>query len=470
MRFAVWAPGADEVAVVGDFNRWQRGADRLEVEGNSGIWQGFVPKARVGSLYKFVIRPRGANYWIEKADPYARAAELRPRMASVVADLDLYSWGDADWLQSRHHRDWPASPVSIYEAHLGSWRRDPDQPDRFLTYRELADQLPAYVAGLGYTHIELMPVAEHPLDMSWGYQTTGYYAPTARFGAPTDFMYFVDACHRAGLGVLLDWVPAHFPRDEHGLARFDGSHLYEHADPRQGEHPDWGTLIFNYGRHEVRSFLISNALFWLDRYHIDGLRVDAVASMIYLDYSRSQGLWIPNRYGGRENLEAIDFLRELNAAAHEQFPDALMIAEESTAWPRVTGSPDTGGLGFDLKWNMGWMHDTLVIFGTTPFTAVTTRTSSPSRSCMPSRSASCFRCLTTRSFTARPRYWTRCREIGGRSLPTCACCMDTCLGIPVRSCFSWVMSLDSGRSGITLTAWTGTCWKDRTRMPPCTEA
>ncbi len=372
-HFAVWAPNADEVSVVSDFNSWQPGATPLHPTGDSGIWQGFVSEVGADCLYKYAIRPRGAGSWIQKADPYAQAAEVRPNTASIVADLSSYTWKDAAWLEARSQKDWVASPIAIYEVHLGSWRRDPNQPDRslspagrFLTYRELGDQLPRYAADMGYTHLELLPVAEHPLDMSWGYQTTGYFAPTARFGSPADLMYLVDRCHQAGLGVLLDWVPAHFPKDAHGLARFDGSHLYEHADPRQGEHPDWGTLIFNYGRHEVRSFLISNALFWLDRYHIDGLRVDAVASMLYLDYSRSEGGWIPNQYGGRENLEAIDFLRELNTAVHERFPDALVIAEESTAWPKVTGPLETGGLGFDLKWNMGWMHDTLVYLARDP--------------------------------------------------------------------------------------------------------
>ena len=358
-HFAVWAPDADEVSVLTDLNDWQVSRDRLLPEGNSGIWQGFIPGMVTGSAYKYAIRPRGTLNHVAKADPYAFAAELRPKTASIVADLSTHSWNDGDWMKNRRSHEWQSSPLCVYEIHLASWMQAPEREPPFLTYRELAEQIPEYARDLGFTHVELMPVAEHPLDMSWGYQVTGYFAPTARFGPPTDFMYFVDRCHEAGLGVILDWVPAHFPKDAHGLARFDGSHLYEHADPRQGEHPDWGTLIFNYGRAEVRTFLISNALFWLDKYHVDGLRVDAVASMLYLDYSRSPGEWVPNRFGGRENLEAIDLLRELNSALHERFPGALTIAEESTAWPNVTGSPESGGLGFDLKWNMGWMHDTL---------------------------------------------------------------------------------------------------------------
>jgi 1,4-alpha-glucan branching enzyme len=358
-HFAVWAPNADAVSVIGDFNGWRPGATPLHPTGDSGIWQGFVPGIGPGALYKYAIWPRFGTAWLEKADPYAQAAELRPRTASIVADLDAYTWNDTAWLEARRGKDWTSCPILVYEVHLASWRRDPGQPDRFLTYRELAEQLPPYVGEMGYTHIELLPISEHPLDMSWGYQVTGYFAPTSRFGTPQDFMYLIDRCHQAGLGVLIDWVPAHFPRDAHGLARFDGSHLYEHADPRQGEHPDWGTLVFNYGRNEVRTFLLSNALFWLDRYHVDGLRVDAVASMLYLDYSRPKGQWIPNPYGGRENLDAISLLRDVNWAVHEEFPGALTVAEESTAWPQVTGSVHSGGLGFDLKWNMGWMHDTL---------------------------------------------------------------------------------------------------------------
>jgi 1,4-alpha-glucan branching enzyme len=359
VRFAVWAPNAEAASVVGDFNRWQPGATQLRSVGDSGIWQAFVSDLGPGSVYKFALRTPGATRWTEKADPYAFAAELRPQTGSVVADISGYAWNDRHWLAERSQRDWLSSPISIYEVHLGSWRRDDADPGSFLSYRELAKLLPDYASEQGFTHVELMPIAEHPLDMSWGYQTTGYFAPTSRFGPPHDFMHLVDRCHRAGLGVILDWVPAHFPKDLHGLGNFDSTHLYEHADPRKGEHPDWGTYIFNFGRREVRSFLVSNALFWLDRYHIDGLRVDAVASMLYLDYSRQPGEWVPNEYGGRENLDAVDFLRELNGSVHARFPDALTIAEESTAWPRVTGPIEEGGLGFDLKWNMGWMHDTL---------------------------------------------------------------------------------------------------------------
>jgi 1,4-alpha-glucan branching enzyme len=359
VQFAVWAPNADSVSVVGDFNNWQFGATPLAQVGTSGIWEGFVSGIGPGTLYKFGILPRGSVRWLEKSDPYAQAAELRPQTASVVAELDAYQWHDTKWMQQRAETDWFSSPVSIYEVHLGSWRRDPEDPERFLSYRELADQLPEYAADLGFTHLELLPVAEHPLDLSWGYQVTGYFAPTARFGTPQDFKYFVDQCHNAGLGVILDWVPAHFPRDAHALATFDSTHLYEHADPRRGEHPDWGTLVFNYDRYEVRTFLISNALFWMEVYHVDGLRVDAVASMLYLDYSRDEGQWLPNQYGGHENLEAVGFLQELNTVVHERCPGALMVAEESTAWPRVTGPVTEGGLGFDFKWNMGWMHDTL---------------------------------------------------------------------------------------------------------------
>jgi 1,4-alpha-glucan branching enzyme len=358
VHFGVWAPNAVRVSVVGDFNFWDGRVHPMRLRGETGIWELFIPGLDEGTLYKFEIKSR-AGFWGLKSDPYGFAAEKRPNNASVVVDIDKHQWNDAPWLTARASRDWLHSPMSIYEVHMGSWRRRRDEGNRWLTYRELADELIPYVKGMGYTHIEMMPVMEHPLDKSWGYQTVGYFAVTSRFGMPDDFMHFVDRCHQEGIGVILDWTPAHFPRDAHGLAFFDGTHLYEHADPRKGAHPDWGTLVFNYGRNEVQNFLISNALFWIDKYHLDGLRVDAVASMLYLDYSRKAGEWIPNRFGGRENLEAIGFLKHLNEVLHTQHPGALTIAEESTSWPAVSRPVYLGGLGFDLKWNMGWMNDTL---------------------------------------------------------------------------------------------------------------
>ena len=356
--FAVWAPNARRVSVVGDFNGWDERVYPMRMRSN-GIWELFIPDVAVGAFYKYAILSWNGGYRVLKADPFAFAAEVRPGTASRVWDLGGYTWGDTRWLQERIGRNGPDAPISIYEVHVGSWKPASDSDGRQVTYRDLAHQLVPYVKDLGYTHIELMPIAEHPFDGSWGYQLTGYYAPTSRFGTPQDFMYFVDYCHQHDIGVLVDWVPAHFPKDLHGLAYFDGTHLYEHQDPRQGEHPDWGTLVFNFGRNEVRNFLISNALFWLKRYHIDGLRVDAVASMLYLDYSREAGQWIPNKYGGRENLDAVSFIRECNATIHARDPHALTIAEESTSWPYVTAPVADGGLGFSLKWNMGWMHDVL---------------------------------------------------------------------------------------------------------------
>lgn len=358
-QFAVWAPNARWVSVVGDFNGWEPGKHPLHPVGSSGIWEGFVPGVGVGTLYKFAIFSRYHNYWVEKSDPYAFATELRPRTASKVWDLSGYEWGDQEWMSRRHTAHTLDAPISIYEVHLGSWRRKPEESNRWLSYREAAEQLADYCTDLGYTHVELLPINEHPFDASWGYQTVSYYAPTSRFGTPQEFMHFVDTLHRRGIGVILDWVPAHFPRDEHGLGYFDGTHLYEHADPRLGQHTDWGTFIFNYGRTEVSNFLISNALFWLDKYHIDGLRVDAVASMLYLDYSRKPDEWVPNRYGGRENLDAINFLRKLNEQVYGEYPDVMTLAEESTAWPGVSRPGYLGGLGFGYKWDMGWMHDTL---------------------------------------------------------------------------------------------------------------
>lgn len=363
--FAVWAPNARNVSIIGDFNQWHGGKHQMRVLGGSGIWELFVPDIGVGEKYKFEIKDQAGNRMI-KSDPYGLAFEKRPQTASIVTDVDGYSWGDTEYLEERRHRNPLQQPISIYEVHLGSWKRKGQEGEDFLSYRDLGRELVAYVKEMGYTHIELLPIAEHPLDGSWGYQVTGYFAPTARFGTPDDFQFFVDHCHQNGIGVILDWVPAHFPRDAHGLASFDGTHLYEHQDPRKGEHKDWGTLIFNYGRNEVRNFLVANALFWLEKYHIDGLRVDAVASMIYLDYSRKAGEWIPNQYGGRENLEAIDFLKRLNELVFGYYPGVMMIAEESTAWPGVSKPTYLGGLGFNFKWNMGWMNDFLTYFSKDP--------------------------------------------------------------------------------------------------------
>lgn len=357
--FAVVAPNAEAVSVIGEFNNWDTTANPMRFRREAGLWETFVPGVKAGALYKYWVQGRAGTFKVAKADPYAFYAELRPGTASRVWDLHGYSWGDDEWLERRRTVDWLRAPVSIYEVHLGSWRRVPEQGNRWLTYRELAEQLTDYVLDMGYTHVEFLPVAEHPLDASWGYQVTGYFAPTSRYGTPQDFMHLVDTLHRHDIGVIIDWVPAHFPRDEHGLAYFDGTYLFEHADPRLGAHPDWGTLIFNYGRWEVRNFLLSNALFWLEVYHVDGLRVDAVASMLYLDYSRREGEWIPNRYGGRENLDAVDFLRHCNERIYALNPGAMTIAEESTSWPMVSRPTYLGGLGFGFKWDLGWMNDTL---------------------------------------------------------------------------------------------------------------
>jgi 1,4-alpha-glucan branching enzyme len=354
--FAVWAPSARRVSVVGDFNNWDGRCHGMRPLGDSGIWEIFLPQVGAGAVYKYEILTQ-ANEVLLKCDPYAFAAELPPSTASVVADIERFVWGDEEWMRQRGERSWVEAPVSIYEVHPGSWRYAED--GSYLNWRDMAHQLVEYALDMNFTHLELMPVAEHPFDGSWGYQVTGYFAPTSRFGTPEDFAYFVDYCHQNGIAVLVDWVPGHFPKDAHGLARFDGTGLYEHLDTRQGWHPDWDTMVFNYGRDEVRSFLLSNALFWLEHYHVDGLRVDAVASMLYLDYSRKAGEWVPNRHGGRENLEAIEFLKELNTAVYARCPGAVMIAEESTAWPAVSRPVYAGGLGFGFKWNMGWMNDVL---------------------------------------------------------------------------------------------------------------
>ncbi|MGH9487759.1 MAG: 1,4-alpha-glucan branching protein GlgB [Terriglobales bacterium] len=364
-HFAVWAPNAERVSVIGDFNQWAPDAAPLQPRASSGIWEGTIAEIGPGAIYKYAVQPRGSDKRIEKADPFAFAAELPPRTASVVADLS-YSWSDQAWMAGRGRANGGSSPISIYELHAGSWMRVPEEGNRPLTYRELALRLIEHLERTGFTHAEFLPLMEHPFYGSWGYQTTGYFAPTSRYGTPQDFMYLVDQLHQHGYGVILDWVPSHFPNDPHGLAEFDGTHLYEHADPRQGYHPDWHSCIFNYGRHEVRSFLLSSALFWLDRYHADGLRVDAVASMLYLDYSRQLGEWIPNRFGGRENLEAIAFLRQLNEDVYGNYPDVQTFAEESTAWPMVSRPVYVGGLGFGVKWDMGWMHDTLAYMSQEP--------------------------------------------------------------------------------------------------------
>lgn len=384
--FAVWAPNARNVSILGDFNSWDGRKHQMARRGN-GIWELFIPGLGAGESYKYEIKNHDGHIY-EKSDPYGFQQEPRPKTASIVTDLNAYTWQDHAWMEQRRSSDPLTQPISVYEVHLGSWMHaSMDKPSvladgtveptvqvadlkpwaRFLTYRELAAKLIPYVKDLGYTHIELLPVAEHPFDGSWGYQVTGYFAPTSRFGSPEDFMYFVDQCHQNGIGVLVDWVPGHFPKDGHGLAFFDGTHLYEHSDPRKGEHKEWGTLVFNYSRHEVRNFLVANALFWFDKYHIDGIRVDAVASMLYLDYCRKEGEWLPNEYGGRENLEAAEFLRQVNHVIFSYFPGILSIAEESTAWPMVSWPTYTGGLGFNLKWNMGWMHDILDYFSMDPW-------------------------------------------------------------------------------------------------------
>jgi 1,4-alpha-glucan branching enzyme len=358
-RFAVWAPNAEQVFVEGDFNGWNKSSHPLHSRHSSGIWEGFLPGVGQGCNYKYYIVSRHNGYRVEKADPLAFFQEMPPRTASTVWDLQ-YAWGDQQWMTERGRRNALDAPLSIYEVHLGSWMHVPEEGNRSFSYRELAPRLADYMNRLGFTHVEFLPLTEHPFYGSWGYQTTGFFGATSRFGTPQDLMFLIDYLHQQGIGVILDWVPAHFPGDEHGLGYFDGTHLYEHSDPQKGYHPDWGSFIFNYGRHEVRSFLISSALFWLDKYHVDGLRVDAVASMLYLDYSRKAGEWIPNQYGGRENIEAISFLRRFNEEVYKNYPDVQTIAEESTAWPMVSRPTFVGGLGFGLKWDMGWMHDTLV--------------------------------------------------------------------------------------------------------------
>lgn len=366
VSFAVWAPNAEKVSVVGDFNQWNNASHPLTPrKDESGIWEGFIKGIENGTIYKYHIISRYQNYTADKGDPFALRWEPPPKTASLVWDLN-YKWNDHVWMNTRHKANSLESPFAIYEVHLGSWKRVPEEGNRYLTYKEMAHHLADYLKEMGFTHVELLPITEHPFYGSWGYQTVGYFAPTSRYGTPQDFMYFVDYLHQSGIGVILDWVPSHFPTDEHGLVYFDGTHLYEHADPKKGFHPDWKSYIFNYGRNEVRNFLISSAFLWLDKYHIDGLRVDAVASMLYLDYSRKEGEWIPNQYGGRENLEAITFIKRFNEAVYEAYPGIQTIAEESTAWPMVSKPTYVGGLGFGMKWNMGWMNDTLAYFTKDP--------------------------------------------------------------------------------------------------------
>lgn len=364
-HFAVWAPNAERVSIVGDFNDWKANRHPLQVRNDSGVWEGFIPGVGEGAAYKYSIGSRYKRYRVDKADPFSFHNEVPPRTASIVRGLE-YAWGDSDWMASRGGRNSLRAPMSIYEVHLGSWMRVSDEDNRPLTYREITPHLGDYVQRMGFTHVELLPIMEHPFYGSWGYQTTGFFAPTSRYGSPQDFMFLVDQLHQRGIGIILDWVPSHFPDDAHGLAFFDGTHLYEHADQRQGIHPEWHSHIFNYGRSEVRSFLLSSALFWLDVYHADGLRVDAVASMLYLDYGRQPGEWIPNQYGGNENLAAISFLQQMNRDIYETHPDVQTIAEESTTWPMVSRPTYLGGLGFGLKWDMGWMHDTLQYFSKDP--------------------------------------------------------------------------------------------------------
>jgi len=365
VAFAVWAPSAQRISVVGDFNQWDGRYHPMRQMGNSGVWELFIPGLGIGTTYKFEVHGADGSLRL-KTDPYGTRFEAPPHNASIVCRMDQYQWHDEEWISNRSAKDWKKEPISIYEVHPESWKRIADDGNRPLTYREMAVDLADYVAEQGFTHIEFLPLAEHPFSGSWGYQVTGFFAPTHRFGPPEDFQFLVDTLHQRGIGVIIDWVPGHFPKDSFALAEFDGSHLYEHADPRQGEHTDWGTLIFNYGRHEVRAFLIASALSWFDRYHIDGLRVDAVASMLYLDYSREEGQWVPNQYGGRENIEAIEFLRSVNDLVHEYYPGAVTIAEESTAFGGVSHPTSENGLGFDFKWNMGWMHDTLSYFSKDP--------------------------------------------------------------------------------------------------------
>ena len=455
--FAVWAPNAENVFIMGEFNGWDKTQLRLGAREGSGIWEGFVPDLHAGVPYKYHLVSRYNGYQVDKADPFAFESETPPKTASIICDLS-YAWGDDSWMRDRHRYNTLQRPMAIYEVHLGSWRRVPEEGGRSLSYRELAPRLAEHAQKLGFTHLEFLPIMEHPFYGSWGYQTTGYFAPTSRYGPPEDFMFLVDYLHQHDIGVILDWVPSHFPNDEHGLVYFDGSHLFEHADPRQGIHPDWNSYIFNYGRNEVRSFLISSAMFWLDRYHVDGLRVDAVASMLYLDYSRKDGQWIPNQHGGRENLEAIHFLRQLNEEVYKAYPGTQTIAEESTAWPMVSRPLYVGGLGFGLKWDMGWMHDTLQYMSLDPIYRKFNHSKLTFRTVYAFAENFVLALSHDESVHGKASLLGKMPGDDWQKFATCGCFMVTCTRSRARNCCSWAMSLGSGGSGITTAVWIGSCW------------
>ncbi len=456
-RFAVWAPNAEQVSVIGDFNGWVDDHDRLSPRASSGIWEGTVLGARQGHVYKYEIVTKHGEH-LQKADPFATRCEVPPRTGSVVWELD-HQWGDDEWMRQRGPGLALGAPISVYEMHLGSWKRDAAHPERLLTYREITPLLIDHVLEAGFTHVEFLPLTEHPFYGSWGYQSTGYFAPTSRYGAPEDLMALIDALHRAGIGVLLDWVPSHFPNDAFGLACFDGTHLYEHEDPRIGVHPDWDSLVFNYGRHEVRSFLASSAEHWLSTYHVDGLRFDAVASMLYRDYSRKPGEWVPNKFGGRESLEAVDFLQRLNSGIYADHPDVQTIAEESTAWPGVSRPVHAGGLGFGYKWDMGWMHDTLEYLGDDPVFRKWHHDRLTFRAIYAFTENFMLPSLTTRSSTAKVPCFRRCPVTIGRGSRICACCSDTNSRSRARSCCSWAQNSLNATNGTTTRPSNGRSWR-----------
>ena len=453
VRFVVWAPNAKRVSVVGDFNQWDGRRHAMRKHEGNGLWEIFVPGVGHGDVYKFEVFPNHGELAMLKADPFAFYTEVPPKSASRVYDLSGYSWKDDAWMAARAKAEPLAEPVSVYEVHLGSWMHKEDGFS--LSYREAAHKLAAYVKEMGFTHVELLPITEHPFYGSWGYQTMHFFAPTSRFGTPSELMEFIDVLHENGIGVILDWVPAHFPTDGHGLAEFDGTHLYEHADPREGIHRDWNTMVFNYGRTEVWNFLLASALFWMEVYHFDGIRVDAVASMLYRDYSRKEGDWIPNRFGGRENLEAVEFIKHLNVLLYQYFPGVITIAEESTAWAGVSRPTYLGGLGFTFKWNMGWMHDVLATCPRNPSTVNITRMNLPSACYMPIRKTSYSRFRTTRWYTVKGHCFGKCQATIGKNLPITACCLGICLPIQEKNTCSWVWNSASGTNGTTTEASIG---------------